>query len=125
MWEIVEKQTEATQHILEALTKQLEKATKLATQNERKKIQTKNLILPKKLSEPTRYISINRFVKTYCDFIDRICEEKKADYAQYFRSFTDGPAAIWYDANIDDNMADNFPVLSVKQFVLSEKKSRK
>ena len=111
MREIVEKQTEATQQILDALIEQLEVTNKLATQNERKKILTKNLIRPEKFSEPTRYISINRFVKTYCDFIDRICDKENGEYAQYFRSFLDGPAAIWYDANVDDNMADNFDVI--------------
>ena len=109
--EIVEKQTEATREILDNLIQQLEKATELATQNERKKILTKNLIRPDKFSEPTRYISINRFVKTYCDFVDRICDKENAEYAQYLRSFLDGPAAIWYDANIDDNMADNFDAI--------------
>ena len=111
MREIVEKQTEATQQILDNLIQQLEKATELATQNERKKILTKNLIRPEKFSEPTRYISINRFVKTYCDFIDRICDKENGEYAHYFRSFLDGPAAIWYDANVDDNMADNFDAI--------------
>ena len=111
MREIVEKQTEATKEILDNLIQELEKATERATQNERKKILTKNLIRPEKFSEPTRYISINRFVKTYCDFIDRICDKENGEYAHYFRSFLDGPAAIWYDANIDDNMADNFDAI--------------
>ena len=116
MREIVEKQTEATREILNNLIKQLEKATELATQNERKKILTKNLIRPEKFSEPTRYISINRFVKTYCDFVDRICDKENGEYAHYFLSFLDGPAAIWYDANVDDNMADNFDaVISAMQ----------
>ena len=111
MREIVEKQTEATKEILDNLIQQLEKATELATQNERKKILTKNLIRPETFSEPTRCISINRFVKTYCDFVDLICDKEHGEYAQYFRSFLDGPAAIWYDANIDDNMADNFDAI--------------
>ena len=111
MREIVEKQTEATQQILDNLIQQLEEASQLATQNERRKILTKNLIRPDKFSEPTRYISINRFVKTYCDFVDRICDKENAKYAQYFRSFLDGPAAIWYDANVEDNMADNFDAI--------------
>ena len=111
MREIVDKQTEATREILDNLIQQLEKATQLATQNERKKILTKNLIRPEKFSEPTRYISINRFVKTYCDFVDRICDKENGEYAQYFRSFLDGPAAIWYDANFDDNMDDNFDAI--------------
>ena len=111
MREIVEKQTEATKEILDNLIQQLEKATQLATQNERKKILTKNLIGPDKFSEPTRYISINRFVKTYCDFIDRICDKENGEYTHYFRSFLDGPAAIWYDTNVDDNMADNFDAI--------------
>ena len=87
MREIVEKQTKATREILDALIKQLEKATELATQNERKKILTKNLIRPEKFSEPTRYISINRFVKIYCDYVDQICDKENAEYAQYFRSW--------------------------------------
>ena len=111
MREIVKKQTEATQQILDTLLKQLEEISERSKQNERKKILTKNLIRPDKFSEPTRYISINRFVKTYCDFIDRICEKENGEYAHYFRSFLDGAAAIWYDANIDDNMADNFDVI--------------
>ena len=111
MREIVEKQTEDMQQILNALIKQLEATNKLATQNERKKILKKNLIRPNKFSEPTRYISINRFVKTYCDFVDRICDKDNGEYAHYFRSFLDGPAAIWYDANVDDNMADNFDAI--------------
>ena len=111
MREIVDIQTEATREILHNLIQQLEKATQLATQNEKKKILTKNLIGPDKFSEPTRYISINRFVKTYCDFVDRICDKENGEYAQYFRSFLDGPAAIWYDANIDDNMANNFDAI--------------
>ena len=109
--EIVEKQTEATKEILDNLIEQLEKATQLANQNERKKILTKNLIRPEKFSEPTRYTSINRFVKTYCDFVDRICDKENGEYAHYFRSFLHGPAAIWYDANVDDNMADNFDAI--------------
>ena len=108
---IVEKQSEATREILDNLIKQLEKATELATQNEQKKILMKNLNRPDRFSEPTRYISINRFVKTYCDFVDRICEKENGEYAKYFRSFLDGPAAIWYDANVDDNMADNFDAI--------------
>ena len=111
MRKIVEKQTEATQQILDALIEQLEATNKLAAQNERKKILTINLIRPNKFSEPTRYISINRFVKTYCDFVDRICDKENGEYAHYFRSFLDGPAAIWYDANFDDNMADNFDAI--------------
>ena len=111
MREIVDKQTEATQQILETLTKQLEKATQLATQNEQKKILMKNLIQPDKFSEPTRYISINRFVKTYCEFVDRFCDKENGEYAQYFRSFLDGPAAIWYDVNIGDKIADNFDAI--------------
>ena len=111
MREIVEKQTEATREILDNLIQHLEKATELATQNERKKILTKNLVRPDKFSEPTRYISINRFVKTYCDFVDRICDKENGEYAQYFRSFLAGPAAIWYDAYVDDNMADNFDAI--------------
>ena len=111
MREIVEKQTEATQQILDNLIQQLEKATERATQNDRMKILTKNLIRPEKFSEPMRYISINRFVKSYCDFVDRICDKENGEYAQYFRSFLAGPAATWYDANVDDNMADNFDAI--------------
>ena len=111
MREIVEKQTEATREILDNLVRQLEKATQLTTQNERKKILMKDLIRPEKFSEPTRYISINRFIKTYCDFVDRICDKENGEYTQYFRSFLDGPAAIWYDANVDDNMAVNFDAI--------------
>ena len=111
MREIVEKQTEVTQQILDTLLKQLEEISERSEQNERKKILTKNLIRPDKFSEPTRYISINRFVKTYCDFVDRICDKENGEYAQYFRSFLDGPAAIWYNANVDDNMSDNFDAI--------------
>ena len=111
MREIDEKQTEATREILDTLIEQLEATNKLATLNERKNILTKNLIRPEKFSEPTQYISINRFVKTYCNFVDRICDKENGEYAHYFRSFLDGPAAIWYDANIDDNMADNFDAI--------------
>ena len=111
MREIVDKQTKATKEILDNLIKQLEKATERATQNERKKILTKNLIRPEQFSEPTRYISIDRFVKIYCDYVDRICDKENGKYAQYFRSFLAGPAAIWYDANVDDNMADNFDAI--------------
>ena len=123
MREIVEKQTEATQQILDNLIQQLEKATQLATQNERKKILTKNLIRPDKFSEPTRYISINRFVKIYCDFVDRICDKENGEYAHYFRSFLDGPAAIWYDANVDDNMADNFDAITSAMQMRFERES--
>ena len=125
MREIVEKQTEATREILDNLIQQLEKATELATQNERKKILTKNLIRPEKFSEPTRYISINRFVKTYCDFVDRICDKENGEYVHYFRSFLDGPAAIWYDANIDDNMADNFDAMISAMQMRFERESYK
>ena len=111
MQEIIEKQTEATRQILDTLLKQLEEINELATQNERKKILTKNLIRPEQFSEPTRYISIDRFVKIYCDYVDRICDKENGEYAQYFRSFLAGPAAIWYDANVDDNMADNFDAI--------------
>ena len=111
MREIVKKQTEATREILDNLIRQLEKATQLTTQNERKKILMKDLIRPEKFSEPTRYISINRFVKTYCDYVDRICDRENGEYAKYFRSFLDGSAAIWYDTNFDDNMADNFDAI--------------
>ena len=125
MREIVEKQTEATQQILDNLIQQLEEATQLATQNERKKILTKNLIRPEKFSEPTRYISINHFVKTYCDYVDRICDKENGEYAQYFRSFLDGPAAIWYDANIDGNMADNFDAIISAMQMRFERESYK
>ena len=125
MREIVEKQTETTREILDNLIQQLEKATQLATQNDRKKILTKNLIRPEKFSEPTRYISINRFVKTYCDYVDRICDKANGENAQYFRSFLDGPAAIWYDANIDDNMADNFDTIISAMQMRFERESYK
>ena len=111
MREIVEKQTEATKLILDTLLKQLEEISKRSEQNGRKKILTQNLIQPEKFSEPTRYISINRFVKTYCDFVDRFCDKENGEYSQYFRSFLDGPAAVWYDANVDDNMADSFDAI--------------
>ena len=111
MREIVEKQTKATRQILDALIEQLEAANKLATQNEQKKILMNIFNRPDKFSEPTRNISINRFVKTYCDYVDRFCDKENGEYAQYLRSFLDGPAAIWYDANIDDNMADNFDAI--------------
>ena len=120
---LLKKQTEATREILDNLIQQLEKGTQLATQNERKKILTKNLIRPDKFSEPTRYISINRFVKTYCDFIDRFCDKENGEYAQYFRSFLDGPAAIWYDANVEDNMADNFDAIISAMQVRFERES--
>ena len=125
MREIVEKQTEATGQILEALIQQLEESSKLATQNERKEILTKNLIGPEKFSKPTRYISINRFVKIYCDYVDRICDKENGEYAQYFRSFLDGPAAIWYDANIDDNMAENFDAIISAMQMRFERESYK
>ena len=125
MRKMFEKQTEATREILENLIQQLEKATQMATQNDRKKILMKNLIQPDKFSEPTRYISINRFVKTYCDFVDRICDKENGEYAQYFRSFLDGPAAIWYDANIDDNMADNFDAIISAMQMRFERESYK
>ena len=125
MREIVEKQTEATRHILDTLIKQLEETTEHATQNERKKILTKNLIQPEKFSEPTRYISINRFVKTYVDFVDRICDKENVEYAHYFRSFLDGPAAICYDANVDDNMAYNFDAIISAMQMRFERESYK
>ena len=125
MREIVEKQTEVTREILDALTKQLESVSKLATQNDRKKILMENLDRPERFSEPTRYISINRFVKAYCDFVDRICDKENGIYAQYFRSFLDGPAAIWYDANVDDNMADNFDAIISAMQMRFERESYK
>ena len=125
MRKIVEKQTEATRQILDTLLKQIEEISERSAQNERKKILTKNLIRPEKFSEPTRYISINRFVKTYCDFVDRICDKENGEYAHYFRSFLDGPAAIWYDANIDDNMADNFDAIISAMQMRFERESYK
>ena len=123
--DIVEKQTEATKEILDNLIEQLEKATQMATQNDRKKILMKNLIQPEKFSEPTRYISINRFVKMYCDFVDRFCDRENGGYSQYFRSFLDGPAAIWYDANVGDNMADNFDAIISAMQMRFERESYK
>ena len=121
--EIVEKQTEATKQILDTLLKQLEEISKRSEQNGRKKILTQNLIQPEKFSEPTRYISVNRFVKTYCDYVDRICDKENGEYAQYFRSFLDGPAAIWYDTIFDDNMPDNFDAIISAMLMRFEHKS--
>ena len=123
MREIVEKQTEVTRQILDALIKQLEETTEQATQNDQKKILMKNLNRPEKFSEPTRYISINRLVKTYCEYVDRICDQENGEYAQYFRSFLDGPAAIWYDANVDDKMADNFDAIISAMLMRFERES--
>ena len=125
MREIVEKQTEATQQILDTLLKQLEEISERSAQNERRKILTKNLIRPENFSEPTRYISIDRFVKIYCDYVDQICDKENGEYAQYFRSFLDGPAAIWYDANVDDNMADNFDAIISAMQMRFERESYK
>ena len=108
MREIVETQIEKTRQILETLIKELAAANSQLSQNEGKKILLKNLEKPKKFFIPSPLVSIDRFVKDYCDYVDRTCGPSDGAYALYLRSFLDGPAAIWYDANVDDNMADNF-----------------
>ena len=108
MREIVETQIENTQQILEALTKELAAANNQLSKNEGKKILLKTLEKPNKFAIPSPLVSIDRFVKDYRDYINRTCGPEDGAYASYLRSFLDGPAAIWYDANVDDNMADNF-----------------
>ena len=108
MREIVKTQIENTRQILETLIKELAAANGQLSQNEGKKILLKNLEKPKKFFIPSPLVSIDRFVKDYCDYVDRTCGPSDGAYALYLRSFLDGPAAIWYDANVDDNMADNF-----------------
>ena len=63
---------------------------------------------PKKFFNPTPLVSIDRFVKNYHDYINRTCGTEEDAHVLYLRSFLDGPAAIWYDGNVDDKMADNF-----------------
>ena len=108
MREIVETQIEKTRQILETFIKELATANSQQSQNEGKKILLKTLEKPKKFSIPSPLVSIDRFVKDYRDYINRTCGPKDGAYALYFRSFLEGPAAIWYDANVDNKMADNF-----------------
>ena len=108
MREIVETQIKNTRQILETFIKELATANSQLSQNEGKKILLKNLEKPKKFFIPSPLVSIDRFVKDYCDYVDRTCGPSDGAYALYLRSFLDGPAAIWYDANVEDKMADNF-----------------
>ena len=112
MREIVETQIEKTRQILETFIKELATANSQQSQNEGKKILLKNLEKPKKFSIPSPLVSIDRFVKDYCDYVDRTCGPEDGAYALYLRSFLDGPAAIWYDAHIDDNLTDDFDAVT-------------
>ena len=112
MREIVETQIENTRQILETFIKELVTANSQLSKNEGKKILLKNLEKPKKFSIPSPLVSIDRFVKDYRDYINRTCGPEDGAYALYFRSFLDGPAAIWYDAHIDNNMTDDFDAVT-------------
>ena len=125
MREIVETQIENTQQILEAFIKELAIANNQLSNNEGKKILLKNLEKPKKFSIPSPLVSIDRFVKDYSDYINRTCGPEDGAYALYFRSFLEGPAAIWYDANVDDNMADNFDAVIETMKMRFERESYK
>ena len=108
MREIVETQIENTRQILETFIKELATVNSQLSQNEGKKILLKNLEKPKKFFIPSPLASIDRFVKDYRDYINRTCGPDEGAHALYLRSFLDGPAAIWYDGNVDDKMDDNF-----------------
>ena len=109
--EIVETQIENTRQILETFIKELTTANTQLSKNEGKKILLKTLEKPNKFSIPSPLVSIDRFVKDYRDYINRTCGPEESAHALYLRSFLDGPAAIWYDANVDDKMADNFDIV--------------
>ena len=125
MREIVETQIENTRQILEALIKELATANNQLSKNEGKKILLKNLEKPKRFSIPSPIVSIDRFVKDYRDYINRTCGPEEGAHALYLRSFLDGPAAIWYDANVDDNMADNFDAVIETMKMRFERESYK
>ena len=106
MREIVETQIENTRQILETFIKELATANSQLSQNEGQKI------LLNKFATPSPLVSIDRFVKNYRDYIYRTCGPEDGAYALFLRSFLDGPAAIWYDAHIDDNMTDDFDAVT-------------
>ena len=87
-------------------------ATDTATNNDRKKVLTRNLIKPKRFPIPTKLISIDRFMKQYREFIVSSCGTEEGAYAKYLRPFLDGHAADWYDANVDGDMAEDFDAIT-------------
>ena len=125
MREIVETQIENTRQILETFIKELAAANSQLYKNEGKKILLKTLEKPNKFFTPSPLVSIDRFVKNYNDYINRTCGTVEDAHALYLRSFLDGPAAIWYDANVDDKMADNFDAVISTMKMRFERESYK
>ena len=109
---LVDKQTEGTKQIIDALIQHMKSATDTSTNNDRKKALTRKLIKPKRFSIPTILISIDRFMKQYPEFIDSSCGTEEGAYAKYLRPFLDGQAADWYDANVDGDMATDFDAIT-------------
>ena len=108
MQTIFENQTKSTRQMLDAFIKRLQSTREKSDRNEGKKVIWQSLIRPETFSAPTHNISLNHFVKVYCNFVDQICERGEGAYARYLRSFLDGPAAIWYDAYVGDNITESF-----------------
>ena len=109
---LVDRQTEGTKQIMDALIQLMKTATDATTNNDRKKVLTRNLIKPKRFMIPTKVISIACFLKQYREFIDSSCGDEEGAYAKYLRPFLDGQAADWYDAHVDGNMADDFDAIT-------------
>ena len=105
------QQNDSTRQIVESMLSQDTRSKKEQEEHRGQKILDGDIQKPTPFSMPTKFVSIDTFIKRYKTYIDETNVRDPRAYAKNIRNHLTGDALDWYHGNVSGDMAQDFDAI--------------
>ena len=105
------QQNDSTRQIVESMLSQDKRSKKEQEEHRGQKILDGDIQKPTPFSMPTKFVSIDTFIKRFKTYIDETNVQDPKAYAKNIRNHLTGDALDWYHGNVSGDMAQDFDAI--------------
>ena len=105
------QQNDSTRQIVESMLSQDKRSKKEQEEHRGKKILDDDIQKPTPFAMPTKFVSIDTFIKRFKTYIDETNVQDPKAYAKNIRNHLTGDALDWYHGNVSGDMAQDFDAI--------------
>ena len=102
------QQNDSTRQIVESMLSQGKRSMKEQEEHRGQKILDGDILKPTPFTMPTKFVSIDTFIKRFKTYIDETNVQDPKAYAKNIRNHLTGDALDWYHGNVSGDMAQDF-----------------